>query len=84
VTAIGTCGAMARRRRTISPSASSQSSITIAPCRSSMTASQPARTASSSGRSSDSNVARDALYDGHDSAATGVTISACARRARSR
>ena len=59
-------GAMRRRRCTISPSASSQSSITIAPCRSRKTASQPARTASSSGRTSVSNVARDALFDGHD------------------
>ncbi len=75
---------MRRSRRTISPSASSQSSITIAPCRSSITASQPARTASSSGRTSVSNVARDALFDGHDSAATGVTTSAPSRRARSR
>ena len=74
---------MRRIRLTISPSASSQSSSTIAPWRSSITASQPARTASSSGRSSASNVARDALFDGHDSAATGVTISAPSRRAMS-
>ncbi len=81
---MGMRGAILRIRLTISPSASSQSSITIAPCRSSITASQPARTASVSGASSVSNVARDALFDGHDSAATGVTISAPSRRAMSR
>ena len=77
----GRCGAPGA---TISPSGSSQSSITIAPCRSRNTASHPARTASSIGRTSVSNVARDALFDGHDSAATGVTISARSFAAMSR
>jgi hypothetical protein len=84
VTAIGRRGAMRRMRRAISPSGSSQSSITIAPCRSRNTASQPARTASSIGRTSVSKVSRDALFDGHDSAATGVTTSAPSRFAMSR
>jgi hypothetical protein len=84
VTAIGTSGAILRTRPAISPSGSSQSSVTIAPWRSRNTASQPARTASSIGRTSVSKVARDARFDGHDSAATGVTISACSCAARSR
>jgi hypothetical protein len=49
-----------------------------------MTASQPARTASSSGRTSRSNVSREARFEGQDSAAIGVTASAPSRAATSR
>jgi hypothetical protein len=45
-TAIGTSGATWRMRRSSSPSPSSWLSLTMAPCRSSMTALQPAATAS--------------------------------------
>src|SRR6185503_6228053 len=83
-TPIGTFGATLRRRRSSSPSPSSYPSLTIAPCRSSRIASHPAAAASTILPAMDSYAAASTRPLGAALPATGSTISAPARPARSR
>ena len=82
-TPIGTSAAMARMRRSSSPSPSSWLRVTIAPCRSSRTPSQPSATASQMRPAMCSNAASSTGPLGQAAAAIGITTSAPAASASS-
>ena len=81
--AIGTCGAIARMRRSSSPSPSSWLCVTMAPCKSSSTPSQPCATASQMCCAMWSNAQSSTGPLGHALAAIGTTNSAPALSASS-